>query len=74
MPTYSDCVFCCILMFVCPRNAPSITNPVNCDETKLHKYIQHTYTAFTTVEMLLSSKLQTLTCMPKKTCTKRRDY
>ena len=37
--TYSDNVFCCILMFVCPRNAPSIANPVNYDKIKLHKHI-----------------------------------
>ena len=26
-------------MFVCPRNAPSMVNPVNYDKTKLHEYI-----------------------------------
>ena len=36
--TYLDSIFLSILKFACPRNAPSIVNPVNYEETKLYNH------------------------------------
>ena len=36
--TYLDSIFLSILKFACPRNAPSIVNPVNYEEIKLYNH------------------------------------